>query len=52
MTIPASLATAFLAYLALVAALIAAVLIRFLPARAVQDDRQFRVVSISRPIDR
>ena len=34
MTIPSSLATAFLAYLALVAALIAAVLIRFLPARA------------------
>jgi hypothetical protein len=34
MTIPASLATAFLAYLALVVALIAAVLIRFLPARA------------------
>jgi hypothetical protein len=34
MTIPASLATAFLAYLALVAALIAAVLIRYLPARA------------------
>jgi hypothetical protein len=34
MTIPPSLATAFLAYLALVAALIAAVLIRFLPARA------------------
>jgi hypothetical protein len=34
MIVPASLATAFLAYLALVAALIAAVLIRFLPARA------------------
>src|ERR1700676_15118 len=34
MTIPASLATAFLAYLALVAALNPAVLIRFLPARA------------------
>ncbi len=34
MTIPSLLATAFLAYLALVAALIAAVLIRFLPARA------------------
>jgi hypothetical protein len=34
MTIPASLATAFLAYLALVAALVAAVLVRYLPARA------------------
>jgi hypothetical protein len=34
MTISASLATAFLAYLALVATFIAAVLIRFLPARA------------------
>jgi hypothetical protein len=33
MTIPASLTTAFLAYLSLVVALIAAVLIRFLPAR-------------------
>ena len=39
MTMPSSLANAFLAYILLVAGLVAAVLIRFLPARSRRWDR-------------